>query len=146
MDIATTKFATVQIEPEDVLDFPSGLIGLDGSRKWVLLADGESDVLGWLQSTQRPDLALAVVSPRRFVPDYRARVYRRELEPLQLRCASDAQILVILSQHDETITLNLKAPLVINLERRLGRQVIVNDDQPVRHVVDGASVSLKKTA
>ncbi len=146
MQIATTRFATVKIEPEDIIDFPTGLIGLDGSRRWVLLADGQSDVLGWLQSIQRPEVALAVVSPRRFVPDYQARVYRRELEPLQLRRAADAQILVILSQHDEAITLNLKGPLVINLERRLGRQVIVNDDQPVQYVIGAAEVSLKKSA
>ena len=146
MEIATTRFGTVQIEPEDILDFPSGLIGLDGSCRWVLLADGESDSLGWLQSIQRPDLALAVVSPRRFVPQYQARVHRRELEPLQLRGAADAQILVILSQHDEAITLNLKGPLVINLERRLGRQVVVNDDQPVQYVVGESKSSLKKTA
>jgi len=146
MQIATTRFATVKIEPEDIIDFPTGLIGLDGSRRWVLLADGQSDVLGWLQSIQRPEVALAVVSPRRFVPDYQARVYRRELEPLQLRRAADAQILVILSQHDESITLNLKGPLVINLERRLGRQVIVNDDQPVQYVIGAAEVSLKKSA
>ena len=146
MEIATTKFATVTIEPEDIILFPSGLIGLDGSYQWVLLADGESDVLGWLQSIQRPEVALAVVSPRRFVPDYQARVYRRELEPLQLTRASDAQILVILSQHDESITLNLKGPLVINLERRVGRQVIVNDDQPVQYVIGAAQGSLKKTA
>ena len=87
-----------------------------------------------------------MVSPRRFVPDYQARVYRRELEPLQLSRAADAQILVILSQHDEAITLNLKGPLVINLERRLGRQVVVNDDQSVQYVVGGAPMSLKKTA
>jgi flagellar assembly factor FliW len=146
MEIATTRFGTVQIEPEDVLDFPTGLIGIDGSRQWVLLADGESDALGWLQSIQRPDLALAVVSPRRFVPDYQARVYRRELEPLGLIRAADAQILVVLSQHDDAITLNLKGPLVINLERRVGRQVIVNDEQPVQYVVSAALASLKKTA
>ena len=146
MEIATTRFGTVQIEPEDIIVFPTGLIGLDGSRRWVLLADGKSDVLGWLQSIERPDLALAVVSPRRFVPDYQARVYRRELEPLQLSRAADAQILVIPSQHDEAITLNLKGPLVINLERRLGRQVVVNDDQSVQYVVGGAPMSLKKTA
>ena len=68
MEIATTRFGTVQIEPEDILDFPSGLIGLDGSRRWVLLADGESDSLGWLQSIQRPDLALAVVSTLSIIP------------------------------------------------------------------------------
>ncbi len=133
MEIRTTRFGPVTIESDDVIQFPSGLLGLDGCRSWVLLADAQNDVLGWLQSTTQPEVALAVVSPRRFVPDYQVRVARTQLDPLGLSSLKDAHVLVIVSKNEESITLNLKAPLIINLQRCVGRQVVDNADYPVQY-------------
>src|SRR5580698_8792159 len=86
MDIQTTRFGAVTIEAEDILVFPTGLMGLEDCQHWVLLADAQNDALGWLQSTSRPEVALAVVTPRRFVPDYQVRIVRSELTPLAIEC------------------------------------------------------------
>ena len=123
MHIRTTRFGLLDIESGDVLNFSAGPLGLEDCRQWVLLADAQNDALGWLQCLARPDVALAVVSPRRFVPDYQFRVYRSDLAPLGFERVQDAQVLVIVSRNDRGITLNLKAPIVINLERRLGRRL-----------------------
>ncbi len=146
MRIRTTRFGWVDIESTDILTFPSGVLGLESSRHWVLLSDAENDALGWLQSTDRPEVALAVVSPRRFVSDYQFRVFRSELVPLELARAQDAQVLVIVSRQENDLTINLKAPLVINLERRLGRQVVANGELPLQHVLGKPSTALRKTA
>lgn len=146
MQIRTTRFGSLEIESEDVIVFPAGLMGLEDCREWVLLADAKNNALGWLQSTSRPEIALAVVSPRRFVPCYQFRVYRSELAPLELRDVKDAQVLTIVGKNDRSITLNLKAPVVIHLERRLGRQVVANGDQPVQYELGGQSAPLKKSA
>ena len=42
-------------------------------------------------------------------------------------------MLAIVSSHQDDLTLNLKAPLVINVPRRLGRQVITESDATVQH-------------
>ncbi len=146
MRIRTLRFGSVEIESTDILTFPSGVLGLENCRHWVLLADAENDALGWLQSTERPEMALAVVSPRRFVSDYQFRVYRSELTPLELTRAQDAQVLVIVSRQESDLTINLKAPLVINLERRLGRQVVANGELPLQHALTSPSTALRKTA
>src|SRR5580698_1688519 len=98
MDIQTTRFATVAIEADDILHFPAGLAGLEDCRHWVLLADAVNDALGWLQSTSRPEVALAVVTPRRFVPDYQVRIVRVELAPLAILQVQDAKVLVIVGK------------------------------------------------
>lgn len=144
--IDTTRFGPVEIEAEDVILFPEGLLGLPSCREWVLLADAENGALAWMQSVERPETALCVVSPRRFVASYRARVARRELEPLELEDARDADVLVVVSRTERSITLNLKAPLVVNLGRRIGRQVVTNGDLPVQYVVASVSPALKRTA
>jgi flagellar assembly factor FliW len=146
MEIRTTRFGKVEIEATDVLEFPAGMLGMEACTQWVLLADAENDALGWLQSTTRPEVALAVVSPRRFVPDYQFRVSRNELVPLELTEIKTAQVLVIVGKNDGGVTLNLRAPLVINLDRRLGRQVIANGDQPLQYELHTESREKRKIA
>lgn len=145
MEVNTTRFGPVAIEREDLIQFPSGLPGLEDCQAWVLLADAHNEALGWLQSTSHPEVAMAVVSPRRFVPGYQLRVSSSELSPLALDDVREAQVLVIVGKHDDEITLNLKAPVVINLERSVGRQVINNADEPIAFVLESAR-TMKKSA
>ena len=143
MFIQTTRFGRLEIAPGDVLIFPAGIPGLEDCREWVLLADAGNDALGWLQSTTRREIAFAVVSPRRFVPGYQVRIARSELSPLELADIRDAQVLVVVGKNERGITLNLKAPLVIHLARRLGRQVVANGDQPIQYELGGAPAAVE---
>ena len=99
------------------------------------MGDGGNSALGWLQSVERPEIALAVVSPRRYVPDYQIRLNSRDLMPLALGSLKDAQVLVVLNKRDESLTLNLKAPLVVNLANRRGRQVIAKNDLELQYAL-----------
>jgi flagellar assembly factor FliW len=144
MKINTTRFGTLTIDESDVLTFVDGLIGMEECRRWVLLADAQNSALAWLQSLDRDEVALAVVSPRRFVPDYQCRVSRRDIQPLGLADPNGAQVLVIISHAAGSLAVNLKAPLVIHLDGRLGRQVVARDDHAVQHRLAGPA--LRKTA
>ncbi len=146
MKITTTRFGSVQIEADDILLFPAGLAGFEDCRHWVVLADANNESVGWLQCVSRADLALAVVSPRRFAPDYQVRVTRSQLAPLQLEALDRAYVLTVVSKDAAHLTLNLKAPLIINLDRRLGRQVITCDEQPVQFPVAHVPAPLRKSA
>ncbi len=137
MEIQSTRFGTVEIADDDVIRFAEGLPGFQECHAWVLLADGRNATLAWLQSVDHAEVAFAVVSPSRYVAGYRLHVARRELEPLEIKDLHAARVLVILGKSGRSLTLNLKAPLVINLDRRLGRQVIANGDLPVQHEVLG---------
>ena len=145
MKINTVRFGRVDVEPNDVLLFPQGLLGLESCQQWVLLADAENEMLGWLQCLTHAEVALAVVSPRRLLPGYQVRLAREELSPLALMHPQQAKVLVIVGRNDHSITLNLKAPLLVNLERRLGRQVLNNADQPIQYELQPLQ-PLKKTA
>lgn len=145
-EINTSRFGPVRIERDDIIHFPAGVLGLEECRDWVLLGDGQNDAVAWLQSVDKPRVALAVVSPRRFVSDYRIRVARAELESLEFADVREAEVLVILGRADGAVTLNLKAPLVVNLRLRRGRQVVTNGDLPVRYEISGGQLAWKKSA
>ena len=147
MQILTQHFGPVEIELDDVLLFPRGLIALEDCRHWVLLADAENAALAWLQCITQPEIALPVVSPRRFAPEYQVRITRGQLLPLELSQFDQAYVLAIVSRGDGELTLNLKAPLIVNLGRRIGRQVITSDEQPLAlELSNHQSAPLRKSA
>jgi flagellar assembly factor FliW len=146
MEVQTSRFGSIQISADDVIRFTDGVPGFPDCRDWVLLADGRSAALAWLQSVDRPDVAFAVVSPRRYVPGYRLHVARRELESLEVDNLQAIRVLAIVGKNDRSVTLNLKAPLVINLDRRLGRQVIANGELPVQHELQSTVAARKRIA
>ena len=146
MQMPTSRFGLVDIEAEDILLFPGGLIGYEQQRHWVLLADADNSAVGWLQSLAKPELALAVISPRRFFAGHSIRVTNSELAPLQLGPHDQPYVLSIVSKSEDGLTANLKAPIVVNLDRHLGRQVVVTDDQPLSKPLGGEVTALRKSA
>ena len=146
MNIITTRFGTLTIQPQDELLFEQGLIGLEDCQRWIGLTDSKNPGLGWLQSIEQGHIALGVVSPRRFVPDYQLHVERDDLHSLNLTTIRDAEVVVVASRNETGLTLNLRAPLVINVEKRRGCQVVAKDAHPIQFAINTPAVSLKRTA
>ena len=95
---------------------------------------------------QHSDIALPVVSPRRFVEDYQVRLEPKDVESLQLSSVEQAYVLGVVSRDEDTLTLNMRAPLVINLDRRIGCQVVTVDPQPMRYELTTLPTRLRKSA
>lgn len=146
MEIETTRFGTINVRSADKLCFPTGIPGFEECRDWVLLVDRPNRAVGWLQSANWPEVALPVASPRQFIGDYQVRLAEVDLSPLGLDSADDLQILAVLGQNKSEWTLNLKAPLAINMRRRLGRQVVHLDDWSIQHAVLVRAEPLRKIA
>ena len=146
MQINTSRFGPVEIMPEDILLFSRGIIGFEEHRHWVLLGDDSSDCVAWLQSLSDEAVALPLVSPRRFVPSYRVRITKDQLSPLELTVLDHAFVLVTLSYYDRGPTINLRAPIVINLDRRIGKQLVTSTVESVQQAILGESTTLRKSA
>jgi flagellar assembly factor FliW len=146
MQISTTRFGMLAVDVDDLLHFPHGLIGFEDCQHWVLLADLHSSAVGWLQSVDRPATALAVVSPRRFRQDYRVQVAQGQLDSLALTERDRVYVLCVVSKQDGCCTMNLRAPILVNLDRRLGCQVVTRDEQPLQAQLSDLSAQLRKSA
>lgn len=115
-------------------------------RDWVLLTGGEADAVVWLQSLERPEVALAAVSPRRFLSHYQLWVDRGQMAPLHLEPQDTMGVLAVVAEHEGSLTVNLKSPLVINTTKALGCQVVVEQDAPLQYMLDTGAKVLRKSA
>ena len=132
MRIETKRFGTLRLNADQLFLFPQGLIGMETLRQWALLPDQLNPSVAWLQSASRGDRAIALVSPRAFYESYRVHVTRRELQSLHMQPGAEIYVMTTVSGHVGKLTTNLRAPLILNLDRRLGCQIITNDSQPLQ--------------
>jgi len=146
MRIETAHFGEMLVDTDDVILFPSGLMGMEQCQRWVLLSDRQSKNMAWLQSIDASELALAVVSPRRFIAGFQARVGRRDLEALGMGSLDGAELLTIVGGEGDELWLNAKAPIVVDTRRRVARQVINLADVPLRWSLDSAVSRLRSVA
>ncbi len=135
MRIDSHRFGTLELNADQLFLFPQGLIGMESLHQWALIPDPDNASVAWLQSAARGDRALAVISPRAFFPDYRVHIGRRDLSSLHLTSGSEVYVMTTVAGHVGKLTTNLRAPLMLNLDRRLGCQVITNDDRPMRQAL-----------
>jgi flagellar assembly factor FliW len=80
------------------------------------------------------------------VSGHQVRVSRQELAPLELEAVERAYVLAIVGKNERGITLNLKAPVVINLDRRIGHQVVASGDLPLQYELNPSASHWKKAA
>ena len=132
MQLETKRFGTLSIEDDRLFFFPQGIVGFESLRQWVLLSDPSSPAVAWLQSASSRDHAIAVISPRAFFQSYRVGVDRRDLLPLKLRTNDRVYVLTTVAGHVGRLETNLRAPILLNLTRRIGVQTVTSEDFPVR--------------
>jgi flagellar assembly factor FliW len=131
MLVKSTRFGQVTANDEDIIVFPNGLIGFEKSKHWIILPDSDNQDVAWLQSTSQPQVALPIVSPRKFIPEYKVTIGQRDLAALQSRNSDRIYVMLVLSKTGKTLTANLRGPVIINLTQRLGIQTVVTEALPL---------------
>ena len=127
MKIQTSRFGELEVDEGRLIHFEKGLLGFPDQQHYALIQTGQDSGFYWMQAVGRPDLAFVVCDPRLFMPDYRIPVKAEELERLGLSDVDEAQVFVIVNKVDRVLTGNLQGPLVINVQTRQGKQLVLSD-------------------
>lgn len=134
MKVATKNFGEIEIEESKLITFVNGIIGFPQMKHFVLIHDeeqGNKVGIRWMQSVEEPAFAMPVMDPLKVVLDYNPSVEEELLKPLKLDNMEELLVLVTVSvpKEIENMSVNLSAPIVINAEKCLASQVIVDDDK-----------------
>ena len=144
MKLNTRLFDEIDVDEEKIITLDRGIIGFPFMRRFTLIygTDDEqekssSQSLMWFQSLDEPQFALPVVSPVDILPEYNPEINDDELLPLGELTDDNLLVLVTMKvpPEIEKMTINLKAPIVINTDTRKGGQLIVENDFQVQFPV-----------
>jgi flagellar assembly factor FliW len=124
MRIQTDRFGTFEVDDKDPIHFPQGMIGFPSEKQFVLLRHRDDSAIGWLQSTNNPALAFPVVSIDALAVAYPAIAatpaagQKEEADP-------HAVMAVLCASAGQPATVNLLAPIVVNVRSRKGAQILL---------------------
>ncbi len=137
----TSRFGELEIKPEQVVTLPLGMVGFPQLNRYVLFQHRTDSPFFWLQSLDRSDLAFVLVNPLLFEPTYQITLSGSDRKLLEIEDTKDIQVWVVVTiPHGtpESMTANLKAPVVLNLaNRRMAQLILENSDYPLKRPVKG---------
>ena len=136
MKVDTKLFGEIEIDEEKVITFEGGIVGFPDLKKFALMHDEDNEEgrqgLSFMVSLDEPAFAMPVVDPLVIRTDYNPSV-----DDELLKVIGDGDELLVLvtitvPSDLKKMSINLKAPLVVNVETKKAVQVILEDDFPVK--------------
>ena len=121
MKINTHQFGEIEFEKGHIVNFSSGLIGFENLKDYLLIKT-EDELFYWLNSIEKPDICFPMVGIRVIDEDF----------PMEK--GFEAFGIVTLNKDPLKITINLKSPVYLNQDDKIGYQKILSDSKyPVNY-------------
>ncbi len=141
MKAVTRAFGTIDIADDKIITMEKGMIGFPELTRFALIFDEDKKEkefkIMWLQSMDDGDIAFPVTDPIYILEDYNPSVNSEILAPLGEITEDNTYLLVTVTvpKKVEDFSVNLKAPIVINMDTNRGAQIITEDDYPVEYKI-----------
>lgn len=141
MKINSRICGEIEVEEDKIINMTCGLIGFENLQKFTLIFDNEGkDKKGimWLQSVEDGDLALPTMDPSLVCENYAPTISEEILKDLGDFDKDEYLILVTLTvpKEVEKMSVNLKAPIIIDIDTMKACQVIIDDEGcPVKYPI-----------
>src|SRR5438270_9454851 len=112
-----------------IIHFDEGLIGFSEFKDFVLMENESLAPFRLLQSLESPEVGFLVIEPTALFSDYYDLVPAREWDSLDVSGKTKplAFVIVVIGSTPQASTGNFQAPLLVNYEKMMGKQVILTD-------------------
>ncbi|WP_330365068.1 flagellar assembly protein FliW [Oribacterium sp. NK2B42] len=133
LTLETKDYGTIEYEESDLIHFTDGLFGFNDLKDYIplVLDENEDSTILLLQSIENTDIAFVIINPFTLDPDYNPVLSPEELSYLNVKSENDLSyyVICVLKNNHKENTVNMKAPIVINPDKRIGMQVILSQSE-----------------
>ncbi len=126
ISIKSQRFGELQIEEEEIIEFPLGIPGIPFNR---FIIKELIDPVKWFIAVEDSDIAMLIVSPFKFFPTYGFEISDEIVETLEAETEDELEVYVSLLKYNDGVAANLKSPFVINKRKKIGVQIILEDER-----------------
>src|SRR5438876_10238564 len=112
-----------------IIHFDEGLIGFSECKDFVLMENESLAPFRLLQSLESPQVGFLVLEPTALVNNYYDHVPPRDWDAVGINRETKplAFVIVVIGSTPERSTGNFQAPLLVNYDRMVGKQIILSD-------------------
>ena len=126
-----------EITISEAVTFPDGIPGFEACRHWVVMAAEAATPLRRLHAIDGTEASFLAIDPRGVLEGYRCEL--SAADRLRLGATEDEPLLwlaLVMMESSGALTVNLRAPIVINPRTMTGQQVLPHNClYPLRHVL-----------
>ncbi|MEK7699644.1 MAG: flagellar assembly protein FliW [Planctomycetota bacterium] len=130
LNISTQKLGDLSIKKENIITFKEGLFGFENLKEFVIINIEECRPFEWLVSVENPEITFPIINPVPFFTDYRPMDHIEDLTELEIKDPKSVETfcIVTLGNKPENATVNLKGPILINTQNKVGKQFVLLED------------------
>ena len=127
--IVTTRFGEIDIEESKVIEMRGGILGFEHLKRYALHIQDEKNPFWWYQSLEDGAIAFVVINPYAARANYEAVIGDNDVKLLEIESPEDVVLFAIVTirQNPFSVSVNLRAPIVINVKKRIGKQIVLED-------------------
>lgn len=129
MKLETKYHGIIEYKKEDIIEFKKSIPGFDNLKKFINFPVEENEFFSVLHSVEDSSVGFIVTSPFSVIKDYELNLDDSVIERLKINNEKDVLVLNTVTLHSkiEKITVNMCAPIVVNVNKKLGEQIILNN-------------------
>ncbi len=130
MKINSSKLGEIEYKEDDIITLSAPLLGFPELQDFLLISDDNSYPFLWFQSVEDEEICFILIETNTFFKEYNPIIPKRELKVLAIGSEEDMKLfsIVVVPADPKLSTANLRAPLVVNFEKKLAKQIILDDD------------------
>lgn len=134
MKLETKVFGEIEIDEKKIINFDTGISPFVEYHKYAIIQEEDTDFY-YLQCLEDGDLTFVVANLKNIKPDYNPKVDIEYLSELgEIKNNLEIYNIVVVKDTLENATVNLLAPIVVNVDNNKAKQVILaNEEYGVRH-------------
>ncbi len=127
MEILSPVHGKITYDEDEIIIFEKSIPGFNDVKRFIL-KEIEGSSFKLLQSIDDVTVGFVVISPFQVEEDYEINLSEEVIKTLEIKEATDVLLysLVTLNSKVEKITVNLKAPVVINVNNKKAEQFIID--------------------
>ncbi len=132
----TQYFGEIDCDESELFRFPAGLPGFESETAFLLIPFAESGgTMFSLQSAVTSSLSFLVMDPFDLLPDYAPELTAADLQSLGTKEQGELSFCVLCACKDPIAesTVNLRCPIALHLDAKLGKQIIMDTERYGMH-------------
>ena len=138
MKVSTSRFGTLDIPDNEIIQFSDGLYGFEKETEFTLLPFNPNveSPMEWMQSLKSSHLAFVITDPYLYLQDYKLKLSEEDKKRVRLEDEEPflTRAIVTIPENYLEMTVNLIAPLIINKDKGVAKQfVLTSMDYDTRH-------------